>query len=238
MSRSWRFLKRLEVWLRPVEFAILIIAFIIAAITFSQESQDRRNQRLVASWQLLTEVSPGASGKILALEYLHKAGEHLTGIDLSRSRHGAPAYLPGLDVYDEKSDRGTDFRLANFAGAILRGADLSASHLFGSCLYQVEFGEAKLVRTDFRQADLTNANLWDADLEGAVFASANLSGTRMERSKGLTQAQLDAAFFCDESGGSPHLPPGLVPPPMRSGDACVPIYTRVMGIRCDSFEPR
>ena len=222
-------------WLWPVEFLIFLIGFAIAAMTFYWERDDRRNQRLVESWQLLTEVSPGASGKILALEYLHKVNEELTAIDLSRSRHGAPAYLLGLDVYDEKSGRGSEFRLANFAGAILRGANLSKSDFFGSCLYGVEFGGATLAGTNFTQADLTKANLWGADLSNANLDEANLSGTHMDKSEGLTQEQLDTAYFCETP---PRLPERLQPPPERSADGCVTTYFRIMGFQCDTFEPR
>lgn len=122
-SRILELLKELQVWLWPVEFAIIVLAFFLAVNAYHQEREARRQQRLVETWQMLKEISPSAIGNVL--KHLSEAGEVFTFIDLSRSRHGAPAYLPGLDLFDEQSGKGADFRVANFAGAILREADLS-----------------------------------------------------------------------------------------------------------------
>lgn len=242
-SRVIELLKELQAWLWPLEFIIVVVAFFLGVNAFTEEREARRQerearaeQRLVETWQMLKEVSPSAVGKVL--EALGERGEELTFTDLSRARHGGPAYLPGLDMFDEGANKGVDFRMSNFAGAVLREADFSRSDLFGSCLYGVEFGKAKLVGTNFTQANLTKANLWDADLTEAVLADANLSGTHLDKSKGITQAQLDAAFYCDEKGGPPNLPNGLSAPPKKTGSACTHVYSQVMGFECESFERR
>ena len=213
-------LKSSRFW-RVVEFMAVIVGVIIALVTFYRESEDRQNQRLVAGWQLLTEVSPGASGKKRALQYLHENGESLVAVNLSFKRHGAPVYLQGTDLYDEKSGKGTDFRLASLAGAILEGADLRNSDFSLGCLYKTAFEGAKLAESRFINADLRQANLRDADLTGVVLENADLSGTQMERSKGLTQEQLGEAYFC-EGYSPPGVPEGLKPPPSRDCSLGVP----------------
>lgn len=207
-------LKSSRFW-RVVEFMAVIVGVVIAVVTFYRESEDRQNQRLVAGWQLLTEVSPGASGKKRALQYLHGNGESLVAVNLSFVRHDAPVYLQGTDLYDEKSGKGTDFRLASLAGAILQGADLRNSDFSLGCLYKTEFGGAKLAGSRFIDADLRQANFWTADLTDVVLERADLSGTHMQLSKGLTQGQLDKAYFC-EGYGPPDIPEGLKLPPSRT----------------------
>ena len=211
--RNFRVIDVLD-WLRPIEFILVVVGLIIAIVTFLVESEDRQNQRLVAGWQLLTETSPGASGKRRALQYLHGNGESLVAINLSFVRHDAPVYLQGTDLYDEESGKGIDFRLASLAGAILQGADLRNSDFSLGCLYKTEFGGAKLAESRFINADLRQANLWDADLTDVVLENADLSGAHLERSKGLTQEQLNKAYFCQDYG-PPDIPEGLKPPPSR-----------------------
>lgn len=190
-------------------------------MTFVRESEDRRNQRLVAAWQLLTEVSPGASGKDRALNYLHANEERvphiqfpLPLIDLSFERHGAPVYLQDVDIYDERFDKGADFRMASFAGAVLRDADLRKSAFFQACLYKTELTKAKLTGSSFIGADLRQALLSEAVLTDVVLKDADLSGAHMRQSIGLTQEQLDQAYYCKDYG-RPNLPEGLQPPPSK-----------------------
>ncbi len=205
-------------WHRPVEFFIVVAGFLVAAITFYVETEERRNQRLVAGWQLLSERAPGASGKKRALLYLLENNESLVAINLSYKRHGAPVYLQELDVYNEETGRGADFRLASFAGAILNRADLRNSDFSLSCLQNTELGHALLMGTKFNNSDLTRANLSYADMTDSNLSGANLSGAHMQFTKGLTQEQIDTASFC-RSYGPPNLPDGLTAP---QNQRCIP----------------
>ena len=200
-----------KTWHRPVEFFIVVAGFLVAAVTFHLEQEERRNQRLVAGWQLLSERAPGASGKKRALLYLLENQESLVAINLSYKRHGAPVYLQNLDVYNEETDRGADFRLSSFAGAIMENSDLRKSDFSLSCLQNAELGNSRLMGSTFLNADLTSANLWGADMTGAKISGANLSGAHMEKTRGLTQEQIDTARFCPSSG-RPNLPEGLTAP--------------------------
>ena len=187
-------------WLQPFEIVLVVAGLIVAAIAYFSDSEERRNQRLVAGWQLLSEKAPGASGKKRAIYYLQENAESLVAINLSYTRHGAPVFLQGLDVYNEDTKRGTDFRMASFAGAILNRADLRASDFSLACLYRTELGKAKLVGSTLVSADLTGANLWDADLTGADLTGANLSGTHINEHTKITQPQIDSARYCPAVG--------------------------------------
>ena len=181
-------------WHRPIEFSLFVIGFIIATIAFLFDLSERQEQRLVSGWHLLAERAPGASGKKRAINYLLTNNESLVAINLSHKRHGAPVYLMALDVYDENENKGADFRLSSFAGAIMRDSDLRKSDFSFSCLRNAELGGALFHDSKFNNADLTRANLWEADLSGADFSGAILSETHMERSVGLTQQQIDVAI--------------------------------------------
>ena len=213
MNLTW--IKRLNAtWLRPLEFFLVLVGVTIAVVTFLLEADDRREQRLIAGWQLLSEKTPGASGKRRALMYLHQNNEPLVAVNLSFVRHGAPVYLQSLDLFDEETERGVFFSLSSFAGAILQGADLRKSTFENSCLYRTEFGSAKLAGSDFSYADLTYANLRDAEMADAILLGANLSGAAMEGATGLTQHQLDKAYYCMPYG-PPSVPCNLKPPPEK-----------------------
>ena len=208
-------------WHRPAEFFIVVAGFLVGAVTFYLEQEERRNQRLVAGWQLLSEKAPGASGKKRALLYLLENQESLVAINLSYKRHGAPVYLQHLEVYNEETDQGADFRLSSFAGAIMANSDLRNSDFSMSCLQFTELGKSKLMGSKFVDADLTNANLNGADMTGANISGANLTRALMQTTKGLTQEQIDTARFCP-SYLPPRLPDGLTAP--RTQD-CEPVQS-------------
>ena len=187
-------------WVRPFEIVLVVAGLTLAAIAYLSDSQERKNQRLVAGWQLLSEKAPGASGKIRAINYLQENNESLVAINLSYERHGAPVFLQGIDVYNEVTKTGIDFRMASFAGAIMEGADLRKSDFSLSCLYRTELGNAKLIKARLTNADLTGANLWGADLTGADLTGANLSGTHINEHTKIEQSQLDQARYCPAAG--------------------------------------
>ena len=212
-------IKKFINWLRPIEFLVVVIGFVIAVITFYQEADDRSMQRLIAGWQLLSEAAPGSSGKHQALLFLHENKEPLVAVNLSFVRHGAPVYLQSIDLFDENTGRGVYLPLSSFAGAILQSADLRNSSFFHSCLYKTELGNAKLTGSDFTKADLTSANLWKADMTDVKLVDTNLSGAAMKEAKQITQKQLDQAYYCDPFG-PPTLDDELNPPPKR--ELCTP----------------
>jgi uncharacterized protein YjbI with pentapeptide repeats len=103
----------------------------------------------------------------------------------------------------------------NFAGARLRQADFSAAVMnhtsfAGADLRDVNAYGAVFTGTNFAGANLTNASfvgtyLEGANLRGANLAGVNFSGAEMDRTIGLTEAQLAGA--CGDSTTT--LPRGL-----------------------------
>jgi len=89
---------------------------------------------------------------------------------------------------------------ADLHGADLRNALLQDADLHQACLQRADLAGADLRGADLRGADLTGANLELSDLTGTDLTGANLA-----RARGLTQAQVDAAF-CD---ASTVIPPSL-----------------------------
>ena len=209
-------LKKAFEWLRPIEFFLLVIGIAYGVIAYYGEEDDRRDRRLIAGWQLISEQAPGSSGKDLALNYLFgkldaEDTQALVAIDLSAKRHGGPVYLQNLELYNEDEEFGAYLPLSSFAGAILQGADLRSVQFHQACLYHTELGGANLVGTDFSYADLTRARLSNADMSDATLANANLSGAHMKTTRGLEQSQLDKAYYC-ETFEKPSLPDGLSVP--------------------------
>lgn len=89
---TWPF-QEFKTTLRIIEFA----AILIAIFAFFMELTYRHEEREARAWQLLIAKAPGNSGKIEALEYLHKRGASLRGIDL------APPEAPKVwDEWDKK----------------------------------------------------------------------------------------------------------------------------------------
>ena len=102
---------------------------------------------------------------------------------------------------------------ANFAGARLRQADMSAAvmnhtTMAGADLRDVNAYGAVFTGVSFAGANMTNASFVGTYLEGANFRGANLSGVNfsgaeMDRAVGLTQGQLNEACG-DDSTTLPH----------------------------------
>ncbi|WP_421791431.1 pentapeptide repeat-containing protein [Hyphobacterium sp.] len=96
--------------------------------------------------------------------------------------------------------RQANLSLATMNGANFGGADLSTANLFGG-----RFTGASFVQSNLQNANLVGAYFGSADFSGANLSGAILSGAEMERVRGLTQRQLDAA--CGDS--QTRLPYGL-----------------------------
>ncbi|MCW5723615.1 MAG: pentapeptide repeat-containing protein [Maricaulaceae bacterium] len=113
--------------------------------------------------------------------------------------------LPGLNLSGARL-RQADLSLATMNRANFSGADLSVANLFGG----------RFTSASFRNANLSNATLVGAyfgaaDFSGANLSGANLGGAEMERVRGLTQGQLNAA--CGDAWT--RLPAGLRVSPCR-----------------------
>lgn len=135
----------------------------------------------------------------------------LRGVDFS-SALLADADLHGADLIR------ADLREADLEGADLHKAKLRRANLHRAELRWADLRHADLSRADLEGADLKDADLHWADLRGAklgnaVFEHADLRGANLSRSKGLTQAQIDAA----EANAETRLPRGLKISPNAPG---------------------
>jgi len=110
---------------------------------------------------------------------------------------------------------GARLRGRNYSGARLRQADLSLSVMnrtsfAGADMRDVNAYGGVFSSANFAGADLTHATFVGTYLQGANFSGArlegtNFSGAEMDRARGLTQRQLDAA--CGDEATT--LPAGL-----------------------------
>ena len=209
-STIWKIFRKSDKnWIRWAEFSIVVLGVFIAASAFFIESEDRRNQRLVNAWQIALKEAPGSSGKISALQYLHKNKVPLFQLNMSSYKHGAPVYLQGIDLYYERDDLGPYVPNSSFEKAILRRADLRNGTFNNACLRGADLSNARLDRADLTDADLSGAKLIDTNVSGTIFDKTNISATRFETNVGLKRDQLKTAFYCDKHGGPPVLPNGF-----------------------------
>ena len=116
---------------------------------------------------------------------------NLTNAKLSRTK------LTGVDLTDATL---TDANLtyAKLTNAKLLGANLTNAKLFGTNLTDAKLLGANLTDANLLGADLTDANLTDANL-----TDADLTNTKLIKTKGLTQDQLNKAC------ADPQRPPEL-----------------------------
>ena len=226
-------------------FALIgaIVAFAFDIYFRIEERAARQEERVARMWQLATEKREGNSGKIPALEFLHKQGHSLQGINISK------AYLRGIELPNAQLRNAdlseTDLRNANLAGANmwkanlaganmyeanladanLRRANLAGALLLGANLAGANLGGANLTGANLHEANLAGADLWGANLAGANLDKAILTNTFIGsisfydkdhgEAKNLTQEQLDKAWTFDIT-----LPSGLdkLEPPLKLPD--------------------
>lgn len=115
-----------------------------------------------------------------------QAGASCTGCNLFQADL-AYRNLPGVDLSGSRL-RQSDLSLSTMNNARLAQADLSIANLFGGRFTGVSFAGANLER-----ATLVGGYFGGADFSGANLTGANISGAEMERARGLTQSQLNAA---------------------------------------------
>jgi curved DNA-binding protein CbpA len=106
--------------------------------------------------------------------------------------NGGPINLQDTDL------EGAELRHANLTGAQMAYANLVAADLV----------HARLNDADLTGADLTDAMLDNADLTGAKLDRAILTGASLGDARGLTQAQIDAAY----GDASTVVPASVMPP--------------------------
>lgn len=116
---------------------------------------------------------------------------------------------------------GVELKSRSFARARLRQADLSMAVMTRTSFSGADLRDANAFAGVFSSADLSGADLsnsnWvgaslqGANLRGANLSGANFSGAEMDRARGLTQAQLNAA--CGDAATT--LPGGLTIPTCR-----------------------
>lgn len=156
-----RFFRRFNAIIRTIELA----AILIAIFAFFMELTYRHEDREARAWQLLIVKAPGNSGKIEALEYLHKRGAPLRGIDLTPSEVSKEweEWEKEWKKWKEKQDGKPEPAPPNCPQyTYLRGVNLVESDLQKAILVCSDLANA-----DLRGADLWRANLWRANLEGA-----------------------------------------------------------------------
>lgn len=97
----------------------------------------------------------------------------------------------------------------SFQSTILGSANFSNAQIKNSA-----FNNAILDDANFINAKLVASNFTEAHLRGAVFENTDISSSNFKNAIGLTQKQLDAAYYME---GSPplNLPDGLKLPPER-----------------------
>ncbi len=99
-----------------------------------------------------------------------------------------------------------DFNLSVFRRDNFRGADLRDINGYGALFTNANLSGANLTNATFVGAYLEGANL-----QGAIMTGANFSGAEMDKARGLTQRQLDAACGDDTT----KLPRGMRIPACR-----------------------
>jgi len=100
---------------------------------------------------------------------------------------------------------GADLSNQCLQGANFSGADLDHARLVLTCLSGANLKGATLRHADLSGANFLDADFDGADLTGAVLTVTSIKGAQLDRARGLTQDQLNAA--CGDA--QTRLPPGL-----------------------------
>ena len=137
-------------------------------------------------------------------------------------------YLRNLDLYNlffvntDMSNfefTGVDFSWSVMEGANFSTVDLCGANLTHANIRYANFSDATLAGANLTEiflhmGDLSNANLKEANLTDAILSEVDISSTNFDSVKGLTQNQLDKAYYF--KGRPPcNLPDGLKLPPER-----------------------
>ena len=154
------------------------IAIISSLVTWFTGPEERKEEKLVATWSIINDGQGDKSGVVkTAVERLHKDGFSLLGVQLD----------------------GTNLGLANLSEADLSLANLSKADLVFAKLSEAKFiaanlREANLRLANLRGADLTLANLSEADLSFANLRGADLSFANLSETY-LSEANLSETYL-------------------------------------------
>lgn len=193
-SRIHQTVRALEPW------GVLLAAFgiILATMSYCSDLDDRRYQREIDAWQLLTAPAFGNSGKREAIEYLHGLGVEFRHINLSPPNNGTPpddyvgrpffrgVRLPGANLMH------ANLLLTTFREANLQGANLQWAHLDRAKFTEVDLRGTKFIKTDLDLADFRGAKR----IEEAIFDDVTLRGANL-RDTAITEEQLETS--CGDS---------------------------------------
>ena len=196
-----------------------VVGNYLAYMGLKEARNDAEESRIVNAWQILSNRSPGNTGKKSALETLNNAKKDLRGIDLSCET------MDGVDKKIESCDTPTflanvslpnaDLKAANLSNANLSKANLSNANLqnanlrnanlyFGDLsnahLRWINLRDAALYLANLSNANLNWANLRDTHLHWANVSGANLSDANLSNAD-FNQANLSNTIFCDSSIG-------------------------------------
>jgi uncharacterized protein YjbI with pentapeptide repeats len=111
-------------------------------------------------------------------------------------------------VLDQPHLQEADLGWANLQGADLIHAELQQAKLSGAQLQGAIFAHAQLQGAILSYANLQGAIFADAQLQGATLEGAQLQGVGLDRTKNLTQDQINTACVDENT----RLPEGLIRP--------------------------
>ena len=186
-KRHWS--EDIRLW-RKFEFGLGIIAIVAllaslygnyqayigleqARIGLEEARNEAEESRIVNAWQILSNRSPGNTGKKSALETLNNAKEDLRGIDLSCET------MDGVDKKIESCDTPTFLANVSLPNADLKAANLSNANLFKANLSNANLQNANLRNANLYFGDLSNAHLRWINLRDAALYLANLSNANL-----------------------------------------------------------
>lgn len=180
---------------------VLVVSFILAAITFFTEKDEREKEREnilkqkhYQAWQVinLAQGKGGGGGRLEALRDLAKDNIPLNGIDLSF------ADISGLDLpeaslvntkFIEASLDSSNFQNSNISLSNLKKVKLRASLLDGVSFIKSDLTEADLSGSSIRRGNFSSATLINIDLSNTVLDEANFNGAD------LRDANLEGAIL-------------------------------------------
>ena len=210
-------------------FTVIGLPLTVVAIFYAKKAFE--HQQALGAWSLLAQKGTGDLGRKDALEFLHKAGKSLAGLDLSN------AHLVGLKL--EKANLssckfnvanlwGANFTDSSLSGAHFKGATLCNAYFTGAYLQEAYFNSselgcviftgtdlnlshfegAALYRTLFKDANLQGANFQGAFLQQAHFQDANLTYTKFNGAKSIEYAIFENCFVRNINESLPTAPEG------------------------------
>ena len=183
------------------------VTIIISLITWLIGRQERWEDEIFSTWQVVNHASEDKSGvKRLALERLLRNRFSLNGLDLEKINL-QEVNLQQADLLEtnlQQADlRGANLQQAELLGANLQQADLLRANLQQAIILDANLQEVKLLganlqqaklwETNLQQADLREANLQQAELLGADLQQADLRGTNFQQAEllGVNLQQAD-----------------------------------------------